>query len=63
MNANQEIYAKALEIAALMIGKSQWAGKLTRPGDQYHLFNEYEKVAKAVGRQIFNAPDWNTVDS
>jgi hypothetical protein len=63
MNTNQEIYAKALEIAALMIGKAQWSGQMTRPGDQYHLFSEYEKVAKAVGLQIFNAPDWSTVGS
>jgi hypothetical protein len=54
MNTNQEIYAKALEIAALMIGKSQWSGKMTRTGDQHYLLNEYEKVAKTVGFKIFN---------
>jgi hypothetical protein len=61
MNTNQEISAKAFEIAALMIGKAEWSGKMTRPGDEYHLLSEYEKVAEAVGRKIFNAPDWSTV--
>jgi hypothetical protein len=57
MNTNQEIYAKALEIAALMIGKAQWSGKMQKPGDVYHLLGEYEKVTEIVGRRIFNAPD------